>query len=210
MKKHYSQLTCKGFTLVEILVVLGLFSSISTLALGTLFNAQAINTKLQEAQSVLDNINLSAQTIIRDIRLGSDFHCEVYLPDPVPTTRKNCVQGSSLGGSVLIFKSAEAASSTDRVAYYIQNGILFKNEYKGTATTSVLQITSPDVVITSLGFYLDGAQTSDGSNDVGGATDLKQPLITMSISGHPKLYRTSKTSPDFTIQTNISARELDK
>ena len=67
----------KAFSLVEILVVLGLFSSIATLSLGALFNAQAINAHLQATQAILDNINLSSQTITRDIRFGSLFHCNL-------------------------------------------------------------------------------------------------------------------------------------
>jgi prepilin-type N-terminal cleavage/methylation domain-containing protein len=210
LKKDY--ITIKGFTLVEILVVLGLFSLISTIALGTLFNAQSINARLQESQSILDNINLSTQTLLRDIRLGSDFYCATSLPASVITVRKNCSQASgSDGGSVLMFRSADNASSTDRVAYYLKNGVLYKNEYKGVpVASSTFQITSGDVLITSLSFYVDGAQTSDGSNDDGGVSDTKQPLITVSISGHAKSFRAGTLPPEFTIQTHISARELDK
>jgi prepilin-type N-terminal cleavage/methylation domain-containing protein len=210
MNKNYYNNIRKGFTLVEILVVLGLFSSIAVLSLGSLFNVQSINAKLQDSQTVLDNLNLSAQIIFRDIRFGSDFYCATTLPPTIPTVRKNCVQEVSSGGSVLIFKSSDVSSTTDRVMYYLQNGTLFKNEYKGSSPPAVLQITSSDVLITSLSFYVDGAQTSDGSNDVAGATDLKQPLITVSISGHIKNFKSGIVSPDFTIQTNISARELDK
>jgi prepilin-type N-terminal cleavage/methylation domain-containing protein len=197
-----------GFTLVEILVVLGLFSLIATISLGTLFNAQTINARLQESQATLDNINLSTQTLLRDIRLGTEFNCQLFVPVVRPTVRKNC-DSTGPGGFVLFFKSVDSLGANDRVAYYLKKGVLYKNEYVGTST-SILQVTSDDVVITSLKFYVKGAQTSDGSNDDTGATDSEQPLITVSISGHAKQIRRATTSADFIIQTNISPRELDK
>ena len=113
----------QAFTLVEILVVLGLFSGIATLSLGALFNAQAVNARLQETQAILDNINLSIQTVTRDLRFGTDFYCATSLPATaatIPTVRKNCVFGVS-SGSVLIFKPADAVNDFDRVAYYVKN-----------------------------------------------------------------------------------------
>ena len=80
MKKHRAAISFGGFSLVEILVVLGLFSSIATLALGSLFNAQSLNGRLQETQAILDNINLSMQTITRDIRFGSEFYATTSVP----------------------------------------------------------------------------------------------------------------------------------
>ena len=73
MNSIFFKKTAKAFTLVEMLVVVGLFSSIATLSLGALFNAQTINGNLQKTQAILDNINLSIQTMTRDIRFGSDF-----------------------------------------------------------------------------------------------------------------------------------------
>jgi type II secretory pathway pseudopilin PulG len=64
LKKYVVQ----GYSLVEILMVLGLFSGIATLSLGALFNAQSVNTKLLETQTILDNMNLSLQTVRRAMR----------------------------------------------------------------------------------------------------------------------------------------------
>jgi type II secretory pathway pseudopilin PulG len=202
----------KAYTLVEILVVLGLFSAISTLSLGALFNAQSINSRLQETQAILDNVNLSVQTITRDIRFGSDFYCATVLPatpSVVPAVRKNCVNGVSSGGTILIFKPADANNDLDRVAYYVKNGILYQNLYPYNATSTVLQLTADDVYIRALTFYVDGAQTSDGSNDDAGAKDYKQPLISLFISGVTKPSGSVRSAAPFDIETAISVREID-
>jgi len=204
----------KGFSLVEILVVLGLFSSIATLSLGALLNAQTINTRLQETQSIIDNVNLSSQTIVREIRFGSEFHCASILPETltvIPTKRQNCPYGTT-GGTVLIFKPADAENDLDRVAYYATSGILYKDQYINDgvhSTSTVLQMTSDDVNVKSLLFYVDGAQTSDGSNDENGAIDYKQPLVTILLSGATR--PTGKNSPpaSFDLETAVSSREID-
>ncbi len=200
-----------GFTLVEILVVLGLFSSIATLSLGALLNAQTVNARLQETQAILDNMNLSIQTITREIRFGSDFHCTYSLSVPpltLPTNRNNCPFGTT-AGTMLIFKSSEAVNDLDRVAYYIRSGILYKVVIPSTGASTILQMTSDDVRVTSLTFHVDGANTSTGSNDVGNAVDYKQPLVTLYITGVTRPAKASTPPSTFDIETAVSARELD-
>jgi type II secretory pathway component PulJ len=200
----------KGYSLVEILVVLGLFSSISTLSLGALLNAQSVNVKLQETQAILDNMNLSIQTITRDIRFGSNFNATTTSSNNasqivISTKRRNCVNGCT----VLIMKPADAVNSLDRVAYYLSNGVLYKGTYPNSGPTETLQMTSDDVNISSLTFYVDGAQTFDSSNDDNDAFDYKQPLITILLSGSTRTTKSNATPSTFNIETAVSARELD-
>lgn len=204
--------TIQGYSLVEILVVLGLFSAISTLALGALFNAQSVNARLQETQAILDNMNLSSQTITREIRFGSDFYCATSLSvgaQSVPTTRKNCLPGTT-PGRVLIFKPSDAVNELDRVAFYVSGGVLYKDVYPYQGTTTVLQMTSDDVNVTSFTMYVDGANTSTGSNDEPvGAIDYKQPMITIFLSGVTRPAKSTTPPATFDIETVVSAREID-
>jgi hypothetical protein len=87
--------------------------------------------------------------------------------------------------------------------------VLYKKEFPTVGTPTTLQMTSNEVIVTSLIFYVEGALTSDGSNNEEGLTDSKQPLITLLISGKTKSPRTSVPSVDFSVQTSISAREPD-
>jgi type II secretory pathway pseudopilin PulG len=207
----FPKIECKGYSIVEILVVLGLFSSIATLSLGALFNAQAVNARLQETQAILDNMNLSSQTVTREIRFGSDFYCAADLPtarQTIPTVRKNCLPGSN-PGKVLIFKPSDATNDLDRVAYYVSRGVLYKDVYPYSGTTTVLQMTSDDVKITNFSFYVDGANTSTGLSDDANAIDYKQPMITIFLSGVTRPAKASTPPATFEIQTVVSVRELD-
>jgi prepilin-type N-terminal cleavage/methylation domain-containing protein len=207
-QRRISHKSPRGFTLIELVVVIGLFSAIATLSLGSLFNAQTINSKLQDTQSILDNINLSTLTITRDIRFGTEFYCVAALPTPIYTTRKNCPEATTVGGIALIFKASGAASSTDRTMYYLSNGILYKDIYSGGSTTT-LQMTSSEVKINNLTFYVDGAQTSDGSNDDSGAKDYTQPIISLLISGTTQSVHKSVAPVSFSLQTAVSPVDID-
>lgn len=212
MKFFTKNKSIRGYSLVEMLVVLGLFSSIATLSLGALFNAQSVNSRLQETQAILDNVNLSSQTITREIRFGADFYCATTIPtglqQEVPTVRKNCAPGTALG-TVLIFRPSDAVHELDRVAYYVSNGVLYKDVYPYQGTTTILQMTSDDVNITSLLFTVDGAHTSDGSSDDGNQSDYKQPLISIFLSGVTRPAKANTPPATFEIQTAVSAREID-
>ena len=221
----------RGFTLVEILVVLGVFSSVMVIAAGALLTTQSINTKLKESQSVLDNVNLSVELMARDIRYGSEFHCGVSTftgatlnPTASSTLRKNC-SFVRQGGTMLIFKPYNAATSTDRVAYYLDSGsILYKDEYtdEGNATTTY-QVTTDNVTIKSLVFYVSGANTSAGvGRDVFNAHDYEQPIVSFTIfgetepsSGYFKVIAGEGTEAvnikavKFIVQDSVTSRILD-
>lgn len=198
----------RGLSLVEILVVLGLFSGVATISLATLFNTQAINVKLLQSQAILDNVNLSLQTISREMRYGSDFYCTSYLETVTPTLRKGCPKSLG-GGTVLFFQPVEAVDERDRVAYFINRGILYKREIPFVGASTTYQMTSEDVYITHLQFFVEGANTSTGMQDVLSSLDYTQPRISLFISGRAKVSRGTDTPVPFYIQTQISPRVLD-
>ncbi len=227
--KHIQVEIKKGFTLVEMLVVLGLFSFIMTLSTGVLYSTQAINVKMQESQSVLNNVSVSLETITRDIRYGSKFYCLDTLPlnrsiwaDYVlyVQNRRNCsygTEGMNHGGKVLIFKAVDAVNVNDRVAYYASTtstgNVILKEEYTN-GVRSIYQVTANDVKISSLVFYVSGASstvlTKDTLNiDIPGSNDYIQPLISLIISGETIPLSDGSTTTPFIVQTSISSRFLD-
>lgn len=210
----------KGFTLVEMLVVLGLFSFIMTLATGALYSTQAVNVRLQDTQSVLDNVNLSMETMSRDIRYGSNFHCAEALGESNILLRKSCSYkniGTNHGGKFLFFKPFDAASSSDRVAYYAsttnKGNVILKDEYivnaLGDVSTTTYQITTSNIKIKSLVFYVTGANTLLGNDDVNDISDYSQPFITITVSGETIPIKQNASSTKFIIQSSVSSRNLD-
>lgn len=203
----------RGFTLVEMLVVLGLFSFIMTLATSVLYSTQAINVKLQETQAVLDNVNVSLETMSRDIRYGSEFHCSSVLADPSFLLRQNCSYGTG-GAKYLFFKPIDAASTNDRVAYYasttLTGKVILKDEYFANKPTATYEITADDVKIKGLVFYVSGADSTNGVKNVDNPTvDYLQPLVIFSISGETIPVKAGASSTSFIVETAVSSRVLD-
>lgn len=214
ISKYFLIKKIKGFTLVEMIVVLGLFSFLMTLATGVLYSTQAISVKLQETQAILDNVNLSMDTMAREIRYGSNFHCTNTLNNSSSSLRKNCLFESG-GGKIIIFRPNNSATSSDRVAYYSSStsygNVILKDEYTESGT-STYQITANDVKINSLVFYVDGANsmgTSTGEN-ADDVHDYIQPFIIVTISGETRPLSIRASSTKFSIEASLSARELDK
>jgi prepilin-type N-terminal cleavage/methylation domain-containing protein len=201
-----------GFTLVEMIVVLGIFSLLMTLATGALYTNQKINTKLQENQSILDNVNLSMDTISKDIRYGTDFYCADSVTGAQIPLRKGCAYPT--GGKVIFFRPNDVSSSTDRVAYYasstIYGDVVLKDEYIDGATTTY-QVTASNLRVKSLVFYTFGVNTVFGvGQDVDDMHDYEQPLIVLTMGGETIPIDLTASSTSFVIQTSISSRRVDK
>ena len=214
--------TWRGFTLVELLVASAIFSTVLIIAIGALFSAQIINTRLQETQIILDGVNLATEVISRDVRYGSEFYCESATPTPITTGRLSCAYPA--GGAVLVFKPTVKLKGTpnadlDRVAYYSgditingnPSGVIYKAEYPGgdVALSRIYQVTPTDVNVQSLTFFTHGVNSSSGAIDVGNAFDYDQPSVTMSISGVTIPSRQNVDPVTFNVQTSISSRGLD-
>ena len=212
----FSQRSMRGFTLVELLVASSIFSVVVIIATGALFSAQNVNTRLQQTHIILDGINLSLESIVRDIRYGAVFHCGQTYNETDFEKRKSCplnLAPLSVPGKALVFRSARSVSPYDREAYYIEEGSIYKNVCVAAGSTCTwgtpLQITGSDVVVDTLSFFVSGAHTSTGgSNDVGGDTDSTQPIITIVIGGIT--VATGKAQQvKFRVQSTATTRSLD-
>lgn len=202
----------RGFTLIELLVSMAIFISVITIATGALFSSQAINVRLQQTQAILDEVNLAAEVMIRDVRYGTTFYCDTSLPSTIPMVRKSCVYPN--GGDVLIFRPVMMLNGStnqlnDRVAYYISDGTLYKNEYPSGGPVTTIQMTSTGIDVTKLTFFATGAQSTTGANDFSSESDINQPLITIIVSGVTIPVKRTVAPVPFNIQTSASSRGID-
>lgn len=196
----------KGFTLVELLVSVAVFVLVVTLSTGALFSAQTLNVRLQQTQIVLDSVNLGIETMLRDIRYGSNFYCTNVAQNI--SGRQSCSYAAGIGGTVLIFTPPVALvgstnSTLDRVAYFVSNGIFYKNEYPSGGNARVnIQITPIDVTVNPVTFWVSGSESTSSS-------DYNQPAITISFSGVTIPAKNTTIPVSFNVQTTISPRAVD-
>ena len=196
----------RGFTLVELMVTMAIFITVITIATGALFSAQAVNVRLEQTQVILDEVNLAMEVMVRDIRYGTVFFCDATLPSTVSMARKSCPYPT--GGAVLLFRPVVAlASSTnslnDRVAYYVENGTLYKKEYPSGGSVKTSQITSAGIKVDKLTFFTTGA------DDFPTQSDFNQPLVTVILSGLTVPRKVGTTPVSFSVQSSASSRGID-
>jgi prepilin-type N-terminal cleavage/methylation domain-containing protein len=223
----------KGFTLVEMLVSSSIFASLVIMATGALFSAQALNTRVQQTQIILDGVNVSMETMVRDIRYGYNYHCTQSFSTTTPPAnnelRRSCPlevdvasNPTAFAGKALIFHPVGVVDDTARVAYFIKTTGENSSIQKATCNpnppgpcvwaSSVEQITGDDAYIDNLSFFVTGANSSvagDGTNyGVIPPSDDTQPLITILVGGKTKPSDRSRTVP-FSVQHSVISRTID-
>ncbi|HEY0907942.1 MAG TPA: type II secretion system protein [Candidatus Paceibacterota bacterium] len=179
----------KGFTLIEVLVSVSIFAMVMLVATGAVFSIVQANKKTHSLKSVMTNLNFALEAMMRDIRLGSGFSCD---------GGGDCVDG----GTEFRFlanrnvNGDSVTDSTDIIAYGASDGAIMKQIFGGSYGGASYPITAPEIVITSLKFYVIGT----------GTTDTRQPKVIISIQGYAGA---GTTKSEFNIETMVSQRAID-
>lgn len=88
-----------GFTLIEMIVAMGLFAIVMFIATGALLTLIAINRKAQAQQVVINNVNFVMESITRNARVGTDYACVQSFGGTWDTdyaTPKDCLGGGDV------------------------------------------------------------------------------------------------------------------
>lgn len=65
----------RGFTLLEMIVSLGIFSLVAVVAVGSLVRITGLNRRAQSLQSAMDNVSFALESMTRNMRYGIGFQC---------------------------------------------------------------------------------------------------------------------------------------
>lgn len=183
----------RGFTLVEIIVSLGLFSVVVVVALGALLSISDANRRVQKTRAVMDNVNLAMESMGRNIKLGRTYHCDTTVLGTPSAVAADC----STGGIYLSFEDQYGSStlSTDQAVYYYDS-VNKKIMYKAYDSSYAVALTSGDVTVNSLKFYVTG-------------TTLKsQPKVHIVLSAVANV-GPNMNPVEIDVQTLVSQRELN-
>ncbi|MEI6553491.1 MAG: type II secretion system protein [bacterium] len=192
----------RGFTLIEVMVSVSLFAMVMTLSLGAILSIIDGNKKAQAINAVANNLNFAVESMVRDIKTGYAYSCNNTVPadntSPTITTATNdrCLTGGDINSGNISLVSTITGSNRG-VRYYRQIELDGKGRiYKATSVGTAYPVTSPEVDIKELSFYLNNPVSGDG-----------QPKIFLIIKGTANVNPTQTS--DFTIQTLISQRNLN-
>jgi prepilin-type N-terminal cleavage/methylation domain-containing protein len=208
----------RGFTLIEIIVSLGIFAIVATVALGALVKIVSANKKAQTIQTAITNINFSLDALSREMRVGRNYYCAAGSSFNLSTLPEgNYLDSTSQGGTKCPNGYSSATDSDGRVIAFTStksgdNGLcnliyayrfyenqdgtysLEKAEQSGCDQSAYVfqSIVDPNVTIT--GYYVRVV-----------ASDVSPfPRATILISGYAGLIEKEKTY--FDVQTTVSSR----
>lgn len=177
----------KGFTLIELMVSISVFSAVVVVSMGSILSAIDANRRSQTFRNVMDNVNFSIEGMARNIRFGENYHCGSSGDITQPA---DC----SGGNSSMTVKT----SSGSLITYSLSGNRVVRSVNYGSNT----YITPSTVVVESLNFWVSGsAPFSSG--------DLLQPRVFIIMKGYATLGSNGSSRTNFTIETEVSQRKLD-
>ncbi len=173
-----------GFTLIELMVAVTIFSLVVVMSLGAVVSILNANRKSQSLESVMSNLNFTLESMSRDLRYGTNYSCGV-----VSSTPRDCQSGE---GDVTVLSDRGLGN----VTYLLDSNHQIIRTTSSTGVT--VPITAPEVKINNLKFYVTGS-------DPASTPDTNQPKIRIIIQGTAG----TRNPSSFNIQTTVSQRIFD-
>jgi prepilin-type N-terminal cleavage/methylation domain-containing protein len=109
----------RGFTLVEMIVSLAIFSVVAVVALTALMSIMSANRKAQTLQSAITNLSYAMESLSREMRVGINYYCStgtgfsqwnnMIAVVPCPGVTGEVTNQSSADGAVIAFQSSNSA-----------------------------------------------------------------------------------------------------
>lgn len=180
----------EGFTLVELMVALTLFTFITLAMVSSLYAINNSYRKVVAMRGVLDNLNFAVESMSRTIRTSSDITCDGEL---ATSGARNCLFPNNP-------KSRISMKSTLGREYDVEYRLntstkqIEKRIDEGSGYGDWIAITSPEISVEKLSFFVHNSNTSDEA----------QPYVIMLVSGVATAY-TGETT-EFALHTLISQR----
>lgn len=192
----------KGFTLIEMLVAVGLFSVVMLVAVSAILSIIGNNRKAQGINNVVNNLNFAIESMVRDMKTGYLYKCGGTLPISQDATNL-CPDSSTPKSSIEFFSTLSGTPTQVQYQFIPPSGsdasYVPGHIVKTTGPTgSPVDLTSKtDVDIQSVEMYINSPQPGSGA----------QPGIFLIIRGKANILENEVT--EFGLQTFISQRILN-
>ena len=195
----------KGFTLIEMIVSLGIFTVVALIAVGALLKISDANRKAITLKTAINNLNFALESMSREMRLGSNYDCR---PNPSSLNADGNGNGNNLSCShssqwALAFDSTKIGTDVTatnkcvlRYAYWYTDSTIKKaqeincDDGRITRESEYSNVLSPDIKITNSNIIVD----SSG-----------QPRVSFYIKG--EVGKREKEKTGFSLQTTVSQRD---
>ena len=202
----------RGFTLIEIIVALMIFTIVAVVALAALVKIVDANKKAQTTQDAVLGLSFALEAMSREIRTATNIHCEAVNTTGVPISYSDqaCIPAGH--NQLIVFKSANLDTTSPtpcrlRYAYWfsaVGSTYTLKKaqQSKGNNCSDVFSsdmygsIAPTSVSITNYSMAVSPANLSVGPF----------PIVFVGLSGYAGSRDRVKTF--FNVQTAVSQRSL--
>lgn len=189
----------RGFTLIEMIVSLGIFSIVVTTAVGAMLILISTNQQLQSQQNVMTNLSFALDTMTREIRTGHNYYCvnsnliRGDTHEELGSLVRDCPNGNR---GVSFFEGGNSLTRTigSRVLYYYDRDE--ESLYRRLGNQPAQSIISSGLAITDAQFYVTGTATTN---------DRVQPTVTIFLAAQDR----NDDSKTYYLQTTVTQRILD-
>lgn len=197
-----------GFTLIEVMVAVGLFTVVMVIGIGSVLNVNTTYGKTQKMRSLIDNMGFVMEDMTRTIRTGSVYMCGTpnnitvsngTISGPVPgspLSPADCPTQTYYYTLTIEPVGGDPNTSDNQIVYVFTtiNGVgkIFKST-NGGASYIPLTPDEVDIDLGRSGFIVTGSDP----------LDTEQARVRINIEGEVK-YRDDVTA--FALQTTVSSR----
>jgi len=210
----------QGFTLIEMIVSVAIFSIVATITVGALLILIGTNQQLQTEQNIMTNLSFALDSMTREIRTGTNYYC-VARPnynssgpfneggghESLGLSTQDCSEGNSSpsnnlqGVSVAESGDSITGSGANRILYYYDSG----DSSGGSGVGRIMRrvgdgpmeaIVSSGLDIVNAEFFVTGSAAGDNV----------QPTVTIVIEAQDLNDTSGKT---YEMQTTVVQRDLD-
>jgi prepilin-type N-terminal cleavage/methylation domain-containing protein len=207
----------RGFTLVETLVSLAIFSFVMVIAGGITLSIISSNRQNQAINNVVNNLNYSIESMVRDIKTGYSYKCNYNVQgsgaveiDEFKSVGSGCVAGVAQNNISLI-STITGTEMIVRYDFVVGNpGYIKKTAFSGTDGLTMNQYPLTDKVnidIQQLVFKVDPGIPLYAGTTVNTNTDStgpSQPSVFVLLKGTARVNAINIS--DFFMQTLVSQR----
>jgi len=206
-----------GFTLIEMIVSLAVFSVVITIAVGALLSLIAGNEQLQSQQSIMTNLSFALDSMTREIRTGYYYYCDARpnynaggpnnifasstdLDARLGDSTQDCPDGNEtdwqLQGVSFIEGGNSITVGADRILYFFDAD-------RGEILRKLVDLAPQSIV--SSGLYIKNAEFWVTGSDPQEVGDDEQATVTIFIEAA----ETAASTRSFYVQTTVTQRVLD-
>jgi len=177
-----------GFSLIELIVVLAIFSTVITVVVGSFLVMLQSQRAVLAEKDVAENARFALEYMARQMRVVNRY--DASGGQPVGCVPVDTSFNSPTSSEIFFLSQADEC-----LHFYIENGVA-----KFESDLGIQDITSPsEVYVDALRFSLRGETESDSL----------QPRVTIAITAHGAGEAEWAAAASATVQTTVSVRNLD-